>query len=368
MSTFLARRKTTRAMWLAVCLPLAIGSCWPADSPGQLFEGANLFGQPTGSPEMGGPEHQRFLQQGLIERGLPEATFVSAELPLTDSPQEDVRLRELPPDNLRPSIMRPPIPDPLILPDDENYAGESCFEEGPYGGIPASGFGESSFLRRRRPLARMHHFFGEYRELGGPLQGESWRYRPYSVGLFVGVVQGDTLIDDWVSQRQGLFGGCRFGWDHSLHWGTEMRFAFAEMPVYDSQRAVAAQVAAGSPAYENRNSDMFWWDVSMLYFPWGETRWRPYLRWGLGTAHVSFSDRLENKWDQIVIAMPLAMGFKYRYSERLALRFELADNMSFAGGGGFNTLHNFSVTGGFEVRFGGARKAYWPWNPSRHYW
>ena len=25
------------------------------------------------------------------------------------------------------------------------------------------------------------------------------------------------------------------------------------------------------------------------------------------------------------------------------------------------------VTGGIEVRFGGPRKAYWPWNPGRHY-
>ena len=30
--------------------------------------------------------------------------------------------------------------------------------------------------------------------------------------------------------------------------------------------------------------------------------------------------------------------------------------------------HNLTLNFGLEVRFGGKRKAYWPWNPSRHIW
>ncbi len=65
--------------------------------------------------------------------------------------------------------------------------------------------------------------------------------------------------------------------------------------------------------------------------------------------------------------MPLAVGVKYHGSNALALRLEVADNMAF-GAHGIDTLHQLSVVGGVELRFGGSRKAYWPWNPARNYW
>ena len=36
--------------------------------------------------------------------------------------------------------------------------------------------------------------------------------------------------------------------------------------------------------------------------------------------------------------------------------------------GNLETVHHLLATGGVEVRFGGSRTAYWPWNPGRHYW
>ncbi|MEA1951973.1 MAG: hypothetical protein U9N87_11350, partial [Planctomycetota bacterium] len=65
--------------------------------------------------------------------------------------------------------------------------------------------------------------------------------------------------------------------------------------------------------------------------------------------------------------MPLALGLKYRYNSRLAFRFEMTDNIVFSSGP-VNSVHHFSITGGLELRFGGTRKAYWPWSPGRYYW
>ena len=31
-------------------------------------------------------------------------------------------------------------------------------------------------------------------------------------------------------------------------------------------------------------------------------------------------------------------------------------------------MHSLSLTTGLEFRFGGTRKAYWPWNPGLLYW
>ncbi len=217
-------------------------------------------------------------------------------------------------------------------------------------------------------------------QLRQPMQRESWLYRPLSGGWFMGSVEGGTPIGDWASLGHGFAGGYRLGWDQSLHWGGEVRFLFGAVPVHDSARARAAQLAADlADGYsaddphtlrfnQRRDADLFHWDVDLLYYPWGDTQWRPYLMAGIGTANIDFIDRLSVRYDKIVLAMPLAVGLKIRYNDWLVMRFEAADNIAFGGGSGLGTMHNLSITLGAEIRFGGSRTAYWPWNPGRHYW
>ncbi len=213
-----------------------------------------------------------------------------------------------------------------------------------------------------------------------PLAGESWRHRPLSAGWYMGAISGSAIRDDWLGQGEGFFGGYRFGWDFDHYWGCEMRFGFASIELTDSQRAKQAQADADallnlSPSDpfltrfdHRRDADLRLWDVDLVYYPWGETAWRPYLLFGLGTARIDFTDRLSVREIDTVLGMPLAVGLKYRLRDWLALRCEAADNIVFGSGGDFNTLHNVSFTAGLEVRFGGSRTAYWPYNPGRHYW
>jgi len=220
---------------------------------------------------------------------------------------------------------------------------------------------------------------GRHRGKGLPLVRESWLYRPWSAGWFMGGMAGGPLKSDWVGMAHGFVGGYRLGYDFDYYWGTEMRFSFASVKLYDSPEAVAAQQAADDEAglapddprrqrYDHRrDGNVLLWDLDLLYYPWGDATWRPYFLIGLGTAKIGFNDRLENAYDSTAFAMPLAFGLKYRWNNWLALRFEMADNMAF-GTGSFKTIHNFSITGGMEVRFGGSRTAYWPWNPGRCYW
>ncbi|HUT90926.1 MAG TPA: outer membrane beta-barrel protein [Thermoguttaceae bacterium] len=194
----------------------------------------------------------------------------------------------------------------------------------------------------------------------------------------MGMVEGSTLVDDWVGGKRGFFGGYRLGWDYDHYWGYEMRLGFGNIGLCDSHRAKQAQQAADD-AQELDLDDPFRrrfdrrrdltttvWDVSLLYYPWGDATWRPYLMAGLGVSSIEFIDRLSTRYGDTVFGMPLAVGVKYRCNEWLALRLELADNIGF--GGSFNGVHHMSLTGGAELRFGGSRVAYWPWNPGRHYW
>lgn len=66
--------------------------------------------------------------------------------------------------------------------------------------------------------------------------------------------------------------------------------------------------------------------------------------------------------------MPVGVGLKYRVRNWLAVRLEAFDNFVAGSGGELESLHNWSVTAGMEVRFGGSRTGYWPYNPGRHYW
>jgi hypothetical protein len=175
------------------------------------------------------------------------------------------------------------------------------------------------------------------------------------------------LIDDWIGSSDGVLGGLRLGWDPGYYWGCEFRYAAGSLGLWDSQLAEAAMLEAGTAYHPNRDVSLELWDFSLLYYPWGDATWRPYALIGLGGSQLGFDDCLGEHWSRQGFAMPLALGLKYRYNSRLALRLELGDDIVF-GAGHVNTVHHVLVNGGVEMRFGGQRKAYWPWSPGKHFW
>ncbi|NUQ62244.1 MAG: hypothetical protein HUU20_07135 [Pirellulales bacterium] len=211
-----------------------------------------------------------------------------------------------------------------------------------------------------------------------PVLRESWLYRPYSASAMAGMMAGTELLDNWVEQRQGYVAGYRLGKDVDDFWGFETRIGGAFVRLDDTPLAQAAQQAADDAAglspddpYRRRfdagrEADLFQWDVDLLYYPCGDAPLRPYGMFGLGLMHVSFIDRLSQPFSEIMYTMPLAIGLKRRCTEYAAIRLEIADTLAF--GDRLDTFHEFSLTAGIELRFGGTRKAYWPWNPGRHYW
>jgi hypothetical protein len=223
-----------------------------------------------------------------------------------------------------------------------------------------------------------------WEQAGGPLEPiwrESWLYRPFSVGAFAGVADGSQIVDNRIAMGLGANGGIRFGWDLNHYWGTETRFSWStgELTYSDQAKAIgwAADNQAGIPLndpvrdrFENQRGDLFFWDLDLLYYPWGDSRWRPYVMVGLGLAELSYVDRVYSYdvcEDHTVFAVPVAIGVKYRWNDWIALRLEGCADIAFATDG-MNALRNTSLTFGLEIRCGGTRKAYWPWNPGRHYW
>ncbi len=190
---------------------------------------------------------------------------------------------------------------------------------------------------------------------GEPLIGASWLNRPYYSGFFIGALHGDTLIPGEINQSIGFFGGFRLGWDYDTYWALETRLGFSELGLD----------FIDEPSVDGLAADIVVWDASLVYYPWGDSRWRPYFTAGIGLVDYDFLDELGLRHSDAVVGVPWGVGLKYRHSDWIALRFDFLDNVAFGGRAGFETMNNLSLTGGLEFRFGGTRKSYFPWNPSR---
>ncbi len=101
--------------------------------------------------------------------------------------------------------------------------------------------------------------------------------------------------------------------------------------------------------------------------PLGRSALRPYFTIGLGATNVRFTDAFAQEYRLLAFSMPVGIGVKYLWTERLALRVDCTDDIAI-GVGNIDTLHDVSLTAGMELRFGGARQLYWPWSPGRNYW
>ena len=99
-----------------------------------------------------------------------------------------------------------------------------------------------------------------------PVWRESWLFEPLSVGLFIGAADAFTSNDpNHEHITPGAIGGIRAGWDFNHYWGSETRLAWSTGKFTD--RLLGGDIDC--------RTNTFFWDLDMLYYPWGDTRWRP---------------------------------------------------------------------------------------------
>ena len=111
----------------------------------------------------------------------------------------------------------------------------------------------------------------------------------------------------------------------------------------------------------------FFWDLHLLRYPWGDSRWRPFASVGIGTTNFRFTDSTGTHFNEYVVHFPISFGMKYYHRKWLVFRVDVLGNIAI-GGRGLNTMRNVSLTGGAEIHFGDWRRGYYPWNPPTMYW
>lgn len=225
----------------------------------------------------------------------------------------------------------------------------------PGAGFMDQGAGGGTFHFLPRDWNELVNGSVRHKGLGVPLLRESWNYRPWHIDWFAGVMWGDTITKYQVERGGGAIGGFRLGQDWGNYLGWEMRFAFASLDMNN----------LGAANYLDDTED-FYWDNSVMYYPLGDSLWRPYFSLGLGLARFQFYNTQGARTDESSFSLPLGMGLKYRYSSWLAFRLDFTDNASFAGG--LPWMNSYSLTAGMEFHFGGRRRSYQAWNPGKHGW
>jgi hypothetical protein len=192
--------------------------------------------------------------------------------------------------------------------------------------------------------------------LGQPLIGTSWRNRPWFAGAFIGGVMLDDLASNQIYQNDTSFVGLRLGYDFDHFFGIEGRWAFAR-----------PDLATGQGEEIRPASRDYFADLSLAYYPFGDARWRPYLAAGLGFQTFRFNTPAGQRISETVLEVPLGVGVKYYYGPWFTLRMDVTDNLS-VGNARISGMHNWSLTAGVEMRFGGTRPSYFPWHTNTSYW
>ncbi len=196
---------------------------------------------------------------------------------------------------------------------------------------------------------------GRYIDKNVPMPYSSWLNRPYHIDLFSGPLLTGDPVHGRVEQSNDMLVGLRAGWDFDYYWGVEWRLGWADPDVLAEDN------------FETLEGDYFISDVSFVYYPWGDTKVRPYVQAGLGVTQVDSLYEDGNPQQATLLGTPFGVGVLFAQNRWLAWRLEIVDNLAW-GSNGVDTMNNVLFAGGMEVRLGARPNSYWPWRSSRTMW
>jgi hypothetical protein len=257
----------------------------------------------------------------------------------------------------QPPVWQPPIQQPpAFFPQGANHVGpphSGC-------GCPSCAAGDHG-----------PHFYSEadHLPLYAPTQLESveatwlpeitedWHGRPLSAGAFSGVLIGDEILAGELELKPGWFTGIRFGRHDDRRWSWETRLAHAHPDVINLR----------GPELR-REAELFLADTSLQYSRVYGKRLRPYASLGMGVAYLDTSDQFGDDLREFIPTVPIGAGAQYRLDDWLIVHVALHDNVTLGQQVDLDLMHNVTLAGGLEFRFGGSQNTFYPWNPARNGW
>ncbi len=184
--------------------------------------------------------------------------------------------------------------------------------------------------------------------IGGPLASGGWRAQPFSISGFGGATNGGPLIRNHVDQLPSAYAGVNFGWDYDHFWGIEKRLGFGALNLTTPWHQHLAPGLSVTGEYR------------VMYYPLGDTRWRPFVTLGIGWSDFYFIDDVNHRHIDTLLLFPYGVGLKYLWNDRWAFRIDLIDELTLSSNQ-TSTFHYVALTGGLEFRYG-KRLLHLPWH------
>lgn len=314
-----------------------------------LAAGACLLGDVDG--DLGPRGGSRFLASNAMAQTSSAAPEAERDAPLLEPllPGEALAPRSAPND-----VGAEPFAGPAAA---FSGHGVSAFDTGVDYGAGSADFAPAALV----PFDWVRHFgfrhsstHGRHVDRGIPLERTSWLNRPFHVDWFAGPLVMNDVVRGRVRQGNDFFGGLRAGWDFDYYWGIEWRIGWSDPNLSTTGLAETSGNYMVS-------------DVDVIYYPWGDSRVRPYTLLGLGVAEVGSIRTNGTGHEAVLVGMPFGGGIQFAQTRQIAWRLEAIDNMAFASDG-ISTQHNLSLTLGMELRLGARPNSYWPWRAGRSVW
>lgn len=186
----------------------------------------------------------------------------------------------------------------------------------------------------KTPEAHRHMGLGQ--PLTGPL---SWSALPHTAGFYIGGLDGAQSVNSHLTHQWGTTFGLRFGIDYDYHWGIEKRFGFASLETREAHTQLREQ------------TELEFGDVDLYFYPWGDSRWRPYMLTGIGVSRYNHEDG-QGHLEKYLLTSPFGIGLKRLVGNGLNMRMEIADNL-LIGRGNVGSMNNMSLSAGAEFRYHG---------------
>lgn len=191
---------------------------------------------------------------------------------------------------------------------------------------------------------------------GQPLRGTSWLNRPFAFSLDGGALfMGDRPAQN-VRAGNDLVAAIGLSWDWDHYWGTQVRVGWSTPELLNTLQTDIES-----------DDNLLITDLSLLYYPWGDSKTRPYWRVGIGLTDVEYTNDLGLRQQEMLFTIPFGVGLKHQLSRTMAFRLEAMDNLAL-GQNETSTLNNFTITAGVEWRLGGQPAGGWGWAPRSTGW
>ena len=143
-------------------------------------------------------------------------------------------------------------------------------------------------------------------------------------------------------QRAAGTGGLLVGYHFSERMGIESRLHFSSIDVKYTIQSNGTSISMDNVA--TRTLTIF--DVSLYRYLWGNERFNPYIRGGVGVGQQEMKILGTGAGTDTIVTLPLGVGARFWCTKQIAIQADITNNIIFSTGKykDFNTTHNVAFT------------------------